>query len=135
LAPDELQLSVLGHIKATWKPEALLSTHPQYMGVPRYGLTSFSDLFTERQLVVITTLCDLVQETQKKAIADAIQYGGLPEGDSLNNGGTGARALGEAIGVYLAFTVNRSVDRGSLCGIAVLKWRYLEIPLLDRQYK
>lgn len=62
-------------IEPDWRPETELSTHPQYMGTPRYGLTRHSHLFTERQLVALTTFCDLVEEAHRACLSD----GATPE--------------------------------------------------------
>lgn len=48
--------------KPKWKPELELSTHPQYMGAPRYGLKRVCDLFTDRQLYSMTVFADVVKE-------------------------------------------------------------------------
>ena len=102
-----------------WTPDEPLSTHPQYMGTPRYGLVTFGDLFTNRQLVTLNTLCDLVQEAQLKAEEDANGAWPSDNNNCLSEGGTGAKAYGEAIGVYLAMFVSRMVDLGNnLC-----QWR------------
>lgn len=47
-----------------------LSTHPQYMGTPRYGLTRQRDLFTSRQLVTLSTLSDLVAQVRANIVSD-----------------------------------------------------------------
>lgn len=53
---------------------------------------------------------DLVHEAQEKAESDALAAG-LPDDDvGINDCGTGARAYGEAVGVYLAFSVDRLAD-------------------------
>jgi putative DNA methylase len=76
-------------------------------------LNTYDKLFTPRQLVALTTFSDLVAEAREKAIADAIAAG-LPNDDvPLAEGGTGARAYGEAISVYLAFAVDKVADRNS----------------------
>src|SRR5207244_8192896 len=44
----------------TWKPETPLAPDPRALWTPPYGLTTFGDLFTPRQLVALTTFADLV---------------------------------------------------------------------------
>ncbi len=78
-----------------------------------YGFHEFKDYFTRRQLTALTTFSELVGEAQKKAEADAVAAGVFNDHISLADGGTGARAYGEAVGVYLAFVVNKLADRGS----------------------
>lgn len=76
-----------------------------------YGLSTYGDLFTARQLVALTTFSDLVGEARKRAESDAIAAGVTGDGKALAAGGTGPNAYGEAVSVYLAFAVDRVVDR------------------------
>ena len=78
-----------------------------------YGLTRISDLFTPRQLVALTTFSDLVQEARERVLRDARAVGLPADGEPLRDGGTGATAYADAVGVYLAFAVDRVVDRHS----------------------
>lgn len=78
-----------------------------------YGFHEFKDYFTNRQLTALTTFSELVGEAQKKAEADAVAAGRFNDHIALSEGGTGARAYGEAVGVYLAFVVDKLADRGS----------------------
>ena len=93
-------------------PEGDLPKNPRDFKTPNYGLTTWSDLFTNRQLLALTTLSDLVDETREKVLADALNAG-LPEGDRLENGGTGAAAYADAVATYLALAVSRTADRSS----------------------
>lgn len=81
-----------------------------------YGFHEFKDYFTKRQLIALTTFSELVSEAQKQAEADA-GAAGLPNDHiALSKGGTGARAYGEAVSVYLAFAINKLADYNSkLC--------------------
>lgn len=94
-------------------PDALLPHNPRDFKTPNYGMTHFSDLFTPRQLTALTTFSALVAEAQQKAEADAIAAGMADDHLPLRNGGQGAKAYGEAVGVYLAFAVDRLADIGS----------------------
>jgi putative DNA methylase len=78
-----------------------------------YGLTTYSKLFTQRQLVALTTFSDLVQEAREHAKADALVAGLIDDGISLCDGGSGATALSDAISVYLSFAINRLADYNS----------------------
>ena len=81
-----------------------------------YGLTETADLFTNRQLVALTTFSSLVKEAQQKAYEDAVTSGMADDGSGLDAGGNGARAYGEAVGVYLAFIVDKLADyHSSIC--------------------
>ncbi|MBN1365904.1 MAG: DUF1156 domain-containing protein [Syntrophaceae bacterium] len=56
--------------KPEWKPEIMISGSTQYIGVKLYGMEQFCDLFTNRQLVALTTLSDLVKDTRKQVLKD-----------------------------------------------------------------
>jgi len=90
-------------------PQGELSTHPQYMGAPRYGLSSFADLFTNRQLLALTTLSDLVSEVRERVYADARSLG-IPEGARLENGGIGASAYADAVITYLGMAQSKATN-------------------------
>lgn len=98
-------------------PEGDLPKNPRDFKTPNYGLTTWADLFTNRQLVALTTLSDLVTKARDKALADALTAG-LPSGDRLENGGTSAEAYADAIATYLGLCVSRTAD---LCN-ALVTW-------------
>jgi putative DNA methylase len=84
--------------------------------VQAYGMTKHKDLFTPRQLTALTTFSDLVHEAQKKAETDAVAAGMGSDDTSLADGGTGAAAYGQAVGVYLGFAVDKGANLwSSLC--------------------
>ena len=79
-------------------------------------MTTWSDIFTPRQLVALTTLCDLIKLVKDKVVGDAIEAGLSDDHVPLSSGGKGAQAYGEAICVYLGLTIGRQVNRtSSLC--------------------
>lgn len=90
-------------------PSETLPYDPRNLWTPAYGLTKFSDLFTNRQLVALTTFSDLVGEARQRVLEDALAAG-MEEGESLEAGGTGARAYADAIATYLALGVSRLAD-------------------------
>ena len=94
-------------------PDGAMPTNPRWFSPPAFGMTDYSQLFTNRQLTALMTFSALVGEAQKKAEADAVAAGMYNDHIALSEGGTGARAYGEAVGVYLAFVVDKMADRGS----------------------
>jgi putative DNA methylase len=96
--------------------DADLSTHPQYMAPPRYGLTTFRDLFLPRQLMTLTALVEELDTVVAEAEAVAVQAGMVPGGVSFSEGGTGAAAYANAIRIMLALGISRLLNRASsLC--------------------
>lgn len=102
-------------------PSGILSGKAR-VNVSLYGFNETSDLFTPRQLTALTTFSSLVSEAQQKAEADAVAVGVFNDHIALSEGGSGARAYGEAVGVYLAFGVSRMTDiDNALCRWEVTK--------------
>lgn len=97
----------------TWKPEVDLPKKALGFRVQEYGMRQWADLFTPRQLVALTTFADLVGEAMERVRQDALAAG-LPDDDTpLREGGTGARAYAEAVGVYLGFALSKVANVGS----------------------
>lgn len=94
-------------------PTGILPDNPRWFSPPAFGMDHYDDLFTPRQLTALTTFSALVAEAQQKAEADAIAAGMANDHLPLRSDGQGARAYGEAVGVYLAFVLDRIADRGS----------------------
>lgn len=109
LSPDEFQKRAAAVDRPEDYPEGELFGKAA-VSLPIYGLGSFADLFTPRQLTALTTFSNLVAEAQEKAIKDALAAGMDNDETSLADGGQGATAYGQAIGVYLAFVVDKMVD-------------------------
>lgn len=84
-----------------WCPEELLSTHPQYMGAPRYGMTRFCDLFTSRQLTAMATLSELIQDISRDVLNDA-RNTSLSENDAIY--------YAAAVTTFLALALDRCAD-------------------------
>ncbi len=75
-----------------------------------YGLEKWSDLFTPRQLVALTTFSDLVQEARNQVINDALAAGMADESFGLDSSGTSVTAYGDAVALYLGLGVGRSAN-------------------------
>lgn len=92
-------------------PEAALGFRVQ-----GYGMTHHADLFTPRQLTALTNLSDLVMECHGKVAADALAAA-LPLGESIEDGGSDARAYADSLAVFLALTVSRTTNKSAaICG-------------------
>ena len=115
ITPDSEQLHIANVLKPEDYPSGVLSGKSR-VNVSLYGFNETSDLFTNRQLTALTTFSSLVEEAQKKAGADAVAAGMYNDHIALSEGGTGARAYGEAIGAYLALVVDKMADyHSSIC--------------------
>ncbi len=113
LEPTQEHECIAKQAQPIWKPEISLPNNTRDFKTPLYGIKTFGDLFTSRQLVALTTFSDLVSEAIARAEQDAIAAGIPNDHIPLRDGGTGARAYAEAVGVYLGMAINRLADRCS----------------------
>jgi putative DNA methylase len=116
LSPEAVHESVIAQASPLWRPETLLANDPRALWTPAYGLAKYGDLFTDRQLVALTTFSALVKEVRDKIKADAVMAD-LSKGKKLlREGGNGADAYSEAVAVYLGFVVDKCSDYwSSIC--------------------
>src|SRR5262249_18852788 len=75
LAPTSEHEAAARESKPDWKPEVAMPENPRWFSPPLYGLKTYGDLFASRQLVALTTFCDLVQETRERVKRDALGAG------------------------------------------------------------
>src|SRR3954453_6768158 len=94
-------------VKPEWKPDIEFFQQALGFRVGNYGMTKWSDLFTDRQLLALTTFSDLLGETMKKIRRDALAAGLSDDGIPLRDSGVGVTARAQAIAVYLAFAIDR----------------------------
>ena len=93
-----------------WRPTEDLPKNPRWFSPPDYGMPTYADLFTDRQLVALTTFSDLVSEAREKVLADALAAGMDPEAARLADGGTEAEAYADAVATYLGLAIGRASD-------------------------
>lgn len=116
LAPDAEHEAVAMRAQPPWKPEAGMPDNPRWFSPPLYGLKTYGDLFTPRQLVALTTFSDLLPRAIARIRADALSNGMSDDGLGLDRGGNGATAYAEAVGVYLSLGISRLSDaQNALC--------------------
>ncbi|MDP0561243.1 MAG: DUF1156 domain-containing protein [Candidatus Endonucleobacter sp. (ex Gigantidas childressi)] len=107
LSPTKEIADIAEQAKPTWKPETPMHGKCR-VNVSNYGLDVYGDLFTQRQLVALTTFSDLVQEARNKAINDSKVVASTP----MNS-----EEYGNAISIYLAFIVEQVANHSStICG-------------------
>jgi len=96
MAPDGAQSSAAVVDRPASVPLGELFDWPGRINVYRYGMTEWADLFTNRQLVALTTFSDLVIEARTRVIADG-----------------GSQAFADAVATYLGIVVSKMTDRNS----------------------
>lgn len=113
LAPNNEHQIIARQAQPVWKPELSMPENPRWFSPPLYGLKTYGDLFTPRQLVALNTFSELVPKVISKCKQDAIVAGFNDDGLNLEAGGIGATAYAQAIGAYLSFALSRTTDWGN----------------------
>ena len=120
LAPTPEHEAVARKANPEWTPDQQMNRDTSNLVSGRgYGFFTWADLFTPRQLVALTTFSDLVAEAQARVRRDAIAAGVPDDNRPLCDGGTGAMAYSEAVGVYLGLSASRAADAWS----TIVSWR------------
>ncbi len=111
ISPNEEHIRIAESAIPEWEPTEEMNTKCTDLVSGRgYGITHWRELFTNRQLTALATYIGLISEAQKRAEQDALSLGIPDDGVSLADGGKGAKAYGEAVGVYLSFGLSRLTD-------------------------
>lgn len=93
LPPSDVQLLAASVKRPPDLPDASIPPQAPSFRVQAYGMTRWVDLFTNRQLVALTTFSDLVPEARERLLIDG-----------------GATRYANAVGTYLALGVSRTTD-------------------------
>ena len=117
LSPTPEHEVIARQAKPEWKPEQPMEQRSKDLLSGRgYGFSQWHELFTSRQLVTLTTFSDLVKEAIERCQQDAQLAGLSKDGIGLDAGGNGAAAYAQAVGVYLAFVVEKLTEsHSSIC--------------------
>jgi putative DNA methylase len=116
LAPSNGHEVTAREARPKWKPDVEFFQQALGFRVGNYGMTKWSDLFTGRQLLALTTFSELVVEVRELIRKDAVAAGLSEQPTHFRDGGSGGTAYAEALSTYLAFAVDKSaVYWNSLC--------------------
>lgn len=107
IEPSLQQEDVARRAKPEWKPSVPMPANPRWFSPPLYGLPTFGDLFTARQLTLLSTLSNLVEEAKARILQDAIKGGLVDDKVSVSHGRSGAPAYADAVSLYLGLTVSK----------------------------
>ena len=118
LKPTEEQDIIARSAMPRDTPETDLPERALGFRVQEYGMRKWRDLFTDRQLVALTTFSDLVGEARERVRQDAVAAGMPDDGMPLRDGGDGAIGYVDAVGLYLGIALSRLAD---ICN-ALCRW-------------
>jgi putative DNA methylase len=112
VAPDDKHVSVAASAEPARAPDTHLPEQALGFRVQAYGMTKHRDLFTDRQLVALTTFSDLVSEARERVLTDATAAIASGDWTAAGSDRPDARASGyaDAVATYLAFLVDKGAD-------------------------
>lgn len=118
LAPTPEHERIASEAKPTWKPTGRVPAPSHDVDrLPMYGMPTWGDAFSDRQLLILSTLSELVHEARLVVRKDAAAGGLSTNSQGLAAGGVGADAYADAVSVYLAFLVGQLANHSStVCG-------------------
>ena len=112
LPPSDEQIDLAQQAKPDWMPSQEI-VDGMANNVTAYGIKTFGELFTDRQLVALNTLSELITEVHEQIRNDAIQAGLPDDGVSIEGGGKGARAYADAVVTYITFAFSKTLNRSN----------------------
>lgn len=114
LSPNPQIETVARSAVPAWKPELKVTTPCHDVDrLPMYGMPTWGDAFTPRQLAALTTFSDLVHQARSQVVRDALAIGMADDDIGLAAGGSAATAYAEAVTVYLACALEKTTDYSS----------------------
>jgi putative DNA methylase len=148
VSPNQNMEAIASQTEPTWKPDTDFSQQALGFRVGNYGMSKWSDLFTQRQWVMLTTFRDLIAETSERVLNDALAAGVLSDPKPLIAGGIGPIAYSQAVSIYLLCAFSRlatysntichwNIKGGSVGQIFArqtisMSWDYLEVNPLEK---
>ena len=94
----------------TWRPELEINYHPRDIKTQIYGLTSYAQLFTDRQLIAINTFGEILDNVKQRVSREVES---LASGDSEKEK---YEKYANAVCTYLAFAIDKGANYWStLC--------------------
>jgi putative DNA methylase len=112
LSPTDAMEAIAKKAKATWAPDCEMPAKHRNFQPPVYGMNTLGQIFTQRQLLALDTFSDLVHDAMAIVKTDAVDAGLDDDRKPLGQGGDGATAYAEAIGVYLAMAEDKAAEYG-----------------------
>ena len=104
LTPIESHEAIAQELTPSWRPEIRMPANPRWFSPPAFGMESFGDIFTDRQLVALNTFSDLVSEARDQVCRDATAAG---------LSGNQANEYAVLTKIFFAFARDRGADRWS----------------------
>ncbi len=107
LPPDEAHGIVGGSAQPSWRPEERVTTPSHDVDrLPMYGMSTWGEAFTARQLVALTTFVDLLSDCRSLVVKQSDEASDF-------HAASERLAYADALITYLALAVSRLANRSS----------------------
>ena len=120
--PNELHEAAAMNVEPDWRPETEFFSKALGFRIGNYGMRTWANLFSLRQLMVLATVSSLMEETRERVQADAKKSEAFKDRcddrTALTEGGLGPSAYADAVATYLAF----GIDRAAMAGNSLVRW-------------
>ena len=110
LPPDEISISAANIKRVDAAQDIPLPQSSLNIRVIAYGFKNFSDLYTNRQIILLQELSSLVKEVHHQIYENAISSGLTSEKHTLESKSVSALSYAEAVRVYLGLGVSKLSD-------------------------
>jgi putative DNA methylase len=88
LPPTDEMEEAAKNASPVWRPEQKMPNNPRWFSPPDYGMDTYGELFTDRQLVALNTFSDLIAEARDNVIKDSATAGLADNGTGIDEGGS-----------------------------------------------
>jgi putative DNA methylase len=113
LSPTRDAEAIAFSARPQWIPDIEFFQKALGFRVGNYGMSKWSDLFTQRQLVCLSTLVDLLETVRAKVRADVITCESKMPGSAPLSADATAIAYADAVSIYLSFAISKVANIGS----------------------
>jgi putative DNA methylase len=110
LPPNAEMETIAASAQPEWMPDGEFVADARAFTPTLYGLETWRDLFTARQLVALTTFSDLVQEVRRRVLTDAASNATSSKSTSIRNIEISPKEYSDTVAVYLGFGLSKSAD-------------------------
>lgn len=109
LPPPSSHTTVAQEAEPNWRPDVEFFPNALGFRVGNYGMASWGDLFTKRQLLALNTLGDLIEECRRHVLqdVDAASDGNHISGNWQTSD---AESYADAIATYITLAIDKSAD-------------------------
>lgn len=110
LSPNLREEEIALEANPTWRPDIEFFQQGLGFRIGNYGVTKWSELFSNRQLTALSEFSGLVAEARERILKDANGVDLDASAKRLAEGGSSAAAYAEAVSIYLSIAVSRATD-------------------------